>query len=202
MKPWLLIIYGLLLGLLIAGVILLISQPMRGKPITLKPAPTPTRAAPPKPTSTAVPIQVQIGGQISHPGIYSLEEDSRLSILIDLAGGFTIDADIERINLATLLRDGDYFYIPAIDEEIPETAKNAPGNLYDPETTYNYPLDLNEVSQEALESIPGIGPSKAEDILAFRDTIERFTTLEELLNVSGIGEAILEMLRDYLYVEP
>jgi len=203
MKPWVLILYGLLLGLLIAGLILLIAQPMRGQPITLHPAPTPTRTSPPKPTSTPKPILVQIGGQVPHPGVYALEEESRLSILVDLAGGFTAEADIERVNLAMILRDGDYFYIPAKNENIPETARNAPGNLYgnlDP--VYDYPLDLNEATQEALESIPGIGPSKAEDILAYKEVIGRFTSLDELLNVSGIGEATLEMLRDYLIVEP
>jgi len=203
MKPWLLILYGLLLGLLIAGVILLIAQPMRGQPITLHPAPTPTRTSPPEPTSTPKLILVQIGGQVPQPGVYSLVEEARLSVLIDLAGGFTTDADIDRVNLAMLLRDGDYLYIPAENENIPETAKNAPGNLYsNQDPTFDYPLDLNEASQEALESIPGIGPSKAQDILAYKETIGRFTSLDELLNVSGIGEATLEMLRDYLFVEP
>lgn len=203
MKKWLLVLYGLLIGLLSSGLILLISQPRQGQPIALTPAPLATPTSPPTPTDTPVPIQAQISGEIADPGIYELAEDSRLADLIEQAGGLTGDTDVDRINLAMLVRDGDYFYIPAVDEEIPETASNAPGNQNTVENPdYTYPLDLNEASQEALESIPGIGPSKAEDILAYRTEIGRFTTLEELLNVSGIGEATLESLIDYLYVEP
>ncbi len=203
MKPWLLILYGLLLGLLVAGLILLIAQPQRGHSITLSPAPTPTLTSPPYPTATPEPIFVQISGEIQHPGIYALDEYSRLETLIELSGGFTDIADIERINMAAVLRDGDYFFIPAKDQEIPETARNAPSNLYTAQDTgYEYPLDLNQASQEALESIPGIGPSKAEDILNYRDTIGSYSNLEELLNVPGIGDVTLESLRDYLFVEP
>ncbi len=203
MKSWLLILYGVLLGLLAAGLILLIAQPQRGHSITLSPAPTPTRTPIPEPTATPEPILIQIGGEVIHPGIYALAESARLGELIDLAGGFTYAADIERVNQAMLLRDSDYFYIPAVGEEIPETARNAPGSLYaaqDP--IYNYPLDLNQASKEALESIPGIGPSKAEDILQYKESIGQFTSLEELLDVPGIGEVTLEALRDYLIVEP
>jgi competence protein ComEA len=203
MKRWLWILYGVLIGLLSAGAILLISQPRQGKPIILSPAPSPTPTSPPGPTATPVSIQAQIGGEVNSPGVYTPAEGHRLNELIEMAGGLTDDADIERINLAMLVRDGDYFYIPAVDEDIPETANNAPGNLntvQNPE--YNYPLDLNEASQEALESIPGIGPAKAEDIIAYKAEIGRFTALEELLNVSGIGETTLESLKDYLYIKP
>jgi len=203
MKRWLLILYGLLIGLLTAGAILLISQPRQGQPISLFPAPSPTPTAPPKPTGTKIPYQVQVGGEINHPGIFEFSDEFRLSDLVEAAGGLTSKADVDRINLAALVRDGDYFYIPAVDEEIPETASNAPGNLpISQSSDYNYPLDLNEVTQDALESIPGIGPSKATDILAYKAVIGRFSSLEELLNVSGIGAATLESLKDYLYVEP
>ncbi len=203
MKPWLFILYGLLLGLLAAGLILLIAQPQRGVPITLYPAPTPTWTSSPKPTVSPEPIQVQIRGEVLKPGIYALEKYSRLQDLVSLSGGFTPSADIERVNLAALLKDGEYFYIPAEDEEIPDTARNAPCNLYEvQDPTYDYPLNLNEASLEALESIPGIGPSKAEDIFTYKESIGRYTRLEELLNVPGIGEATLESLREYLIVEP
>lgn len=203
MKRWLWILYGILVGLLSAGAILLISQPRQGQPIILSPAPSPTPTSPPQPTASPVPIQAQIGGEVANPGIYKLAQDLRLRDLIEMAGGLTAEADADRVNLVMLVRDGDYFYIPAMDEEFPETASNAPGNLNTIQNPdYNYPLDLNDASQEALESIPGIGPAKAEDILTYRDDIGCFTTLEELLNVSGIGEATLESLKDYLYIEP
>lgn len=203
MKPWLWLVYGLLIGLLIGGVILLIANPSQGNAITLMPAPTATASPPPSPTKTPVSILVQIAGEVTSPGIYSLQKESRLQDLIALAEGLTINADTGRVNGAAILRDGDYFFIPAVDEVIPETAANSPANLnIDPDSEFDYPLDLNTASQEALESLPGIGPTKAEDIIVYREAHGPFTSVDELENVSGIGEATVETLLDYLYVEP
>ena len=203
MKSWLKLIYGLLLGLLLGGVILLIAKPATGDAIALIPAPSATPSRQPSPTKTPEPILVQISGKVVSPGIYSLQQDARLQDLIDLAGGLAADAEKNRVNGAALLRDGDYFYIPDVDETIPETASNSPVKLnVDPDSEFVYPLDLNTATQEALESLPGIGPTKAEDIIAYRDLHGRFTSVDELSNVSGIGEVTVESLREYLYVEP
>lgn len=203
MKSWLKLIYGLLLGLLLGGVILLIAKPATGDAIALISAPSATPSRQPSPTNTPEPILVQISGKVVSPGIYSLQQDARLQDLIDLAGGLAADAEKNRVNGAALLRDGDYFYIPDVDETIPETAANSPVKLnVDPDSEFVYPLDLNTATQEALESLPGIGPTKAEDIIAYRDLHGRFTSVDELSNVSGIGEVTVESLREYLYVEP
>lgn len=196
-------IYGILIGLLAAGGILLISRQDRGIPIALSPAPTPTQTPLPEPTNTAQPIQVQISGEVLEPGIYQLAENSRLITLINLASGFTAQADQDRVNQAAVLQDGDYFYIPAADEDIPETATNAPKNLSaSSDLEFDYPLDINLAAQDALESLPGIGPTKASDILAYREKVGRFSSVEELLNIPGIGQATLETIRDYLICEP
>jgi competence protein ComEA len=203
LKSWLKLVYGLLLGLLLGGVILLIAKPATGDAIALISAPSATPSRQPSPTKTPEPILVQISGKVVSPGIYSLQQDARLQDLIDLAGGLAADADENRVNGAALLRDGDYFYIPDVDEIIPENAANSPVNLnVDLDSEYDYPLDLNTATQEALESLPGIGPTKAEDIIAYRDLHGRFTSVDELSNVSGIGEVTVESLREYLYVEP
>jgi competence protein ComEA len=203
MKPWQYLLTGVLIGLLATGAILLISQPDRGVAITLRPAPTPTHTAAPKPLATPSPILVLINGQVAMPGIYELEKESRLMDLVELAGGLTDQADIKRVNNVFILRDGDYFYVPAIDERIPETARNAPGNNpLDAPNTFDYPLNLNTATQEALESLPGIGPSKAKDIIAYREEMGAFQTVDDLLNVPGIGPTILEAIREYLIIEP
>lgn len=203
MKPWQNILTGVLFGLLAVGAILLISQPEQGVPISLMPAPTLTQTSLPKPTLTPAPIQVLIKGQVANPGKYTLQKESRLMDLIQLAGGLTDLADDSRVNDVFILRDGDYFYIPAIDEEIPETARNATANIPLGETTeFDYPLNLNDASQEALESLPGIGPSKATGIIAYRDQMGPFTSVDDLLNVQGIGLTTLESIREYLIVEP
>lgn len=203
MKPWLLILTGVLIGLLAAGGILLISQPERGIPITLMPAPTLTPTGLPKPTATPAPIEVLIKGQVNMPGIYKLEKETRLYDLIELAGGLTVNADIDRVNNVFILRDGDYFFIPTIGENIPETARNAPGNNPLDDTSYfDYPLNLNTASQTDLESLPGIGPAKATDIITYRDQVGAFKTVDDLLNVAGIGPSTVDAIREYLVVEP
>lgn len=196
-------IYGILIGLLAAGGILLISGRDRGVPVTLSPAPTQTKTSLPKPTNTAQLIQVQIGGEILKPGIYELPVNSRLFTLLDLASGLTTQADHDRINQTAILKDGDYYYIPALGEEIPETANNAPNHRSEnSELNFEYPLDLNTAGQNALESLPGIGPTKASEILAYREKVGRFYAVEELLNIPGIGQATLENIREYLICEP
>lgn len=203
MKPWVHILFGILIGLLATGAILLLAQPDRGSAITLLPAPTATQTALPKPTATPAPIQVLIKGQIVNPGVYSLNKEARLFDLIELAGGFTPSADENRVNDVFILRDGDYFFIPALDEKIPETARNASvNNLIDNPLNFEYPLDINTASQEALESLPGIGPSKAAEIIAYRDLLGPFISVDDLLNVPGIGPSILESIREYLVIEP
>lgn len=203
MKSWLLLVYGLLLGFLLAGVVLLVAQPAQGNTVVLLPAPTPTPTLPLSPTKTPQPIMVQVSGEVQSPGTYVLPKNARLQDLIEQAGGLTVNADEDRVNYAALLRDGDYYYIPAPEEAIPETAANAPTNLHaaqDP--AFEYPLDLNTADQEALESLPGIGPTKAADILAYREAHGPFTGVDALVNVPGIGASTVESLREYVFVEP
>lgn len=201
-KPWLFSLTILLIGLLSAGLILLIAQPRQGIPITLSPPSTATPTGSPLPTRTPEPIFVQVSGAVLSPGIYPLPPGSRAEDLIEAAGGLTADADLDRINLAAILRDGAYYYFPASNEPIPETASNAPGNTVSAaEDGIAYPINLNTASQEELESLPGIGPSKAAEIISYRDAQGPFATLEDLANVPGIGPTTVESLREYLTVE-
>jgi competence protein ComEA len=203
LKPWLLLLTGVLIGLLAAGGILLIARPERGTPITLMPAPTLTPSGLPKPTATPTPIEVLIKGQVNMPGIYELEKETRLYDLIALAGGLTESADIDRVNNVFILRDGDYFFIPSIGEKIPDTARNAPGNNpFDDASYFDYPLNLNTASQAALETLPGIGPTKAMDIINYREQVGAYETVDDLLNIAGIGPSTLDAIREYLIVEP
>lgn len=202
MKPWLTLLTGVLIGLLAAGLILLISLPDQGNPIILNPAPTITATAYPKPTQTPPAIYVLIKGEVSQPGEYEIEKDSRLSDLIKLAGGLTNKADTLRVNTVLMVRDGDYFFIPTVDEIIPETARNAPGNNpFGNNTFFEYPIDLNTASQAELESLPGIGPAKANDIIGFREKFGGFNSIDDLLNVPGIGQMTLETIRELIKVE-
>lgn len=201
-KLWIVLLSGLLIGLLAAGLILLIAQPRQGVPITLMPAPTATATSLPLPSRTPQPVLVQIGGAVEEPGVYTLPSGARLEDLIFASGGLTSEADLEQINLTIKLRDGEYYYLPIPGENIPATAANAPNYLANAgNNNFSYPLDLNTANQEELESLPGIGPAKAADILAYREINGPFATLEDLANVTGIGEATIDNLRDYLFVD-
>ena len=156
----------------------------------------------PSPTKAPEPILVQIGGAVQSPGTYTLASNARLEDLITEAGGMSLGADRDRINLTLKLQDGGYYYLPNPGEDIPATAANAPGYLAGADNGgFTYPLNLNTATQEELESLPGIGPSKATDILAYREANGPFATLEDLANVTGIGESTVESLSDYLFVE-
>ena len=203
MKPWQFIIFGILIGLLASGLVLLIAQPDRGEPISLSPPPTPTRTLPPKATITPSPITVQISGEIQNPGVYNLDGSNRLNDLIDMSGGLTEDADLTRINFAAIINDGDFIFIASKDEVIPLNSRDTTINLPTEETdTFIYPINLNEATQEALESLPGIGEVKASAIIEYRDLIGCFTGIDELIYVKGIGPATLESIRDLVTVEP
>jgi len=203
MKPWQNLLTGVLIGLLAAGLIFLIASPIKGTPITLAPPPSPTPTDRPKPTPTPTLIIVQISGEVHYPGLYELDKDARFGDLIDLAGGLKASADRLRINRAALCTDGDYFYVPAVDEPIPETACNAPMSIHsNTSQAFSYPLDLNQATQEELESLPGIGPEKAKDILAYREHYGPFQSLDDLLMVEGIGEKTIDSLREFLIIEP
>jgi competence protein ComEA len=149
-----------------------------------------------RPTTTATPrapdagggsvIYVHILGQVLHPGLYALRDGDRGVDIVAAAGGFTTDADRSGINLARFLSDGEQIVVPAVGE----VAAGAGGG-----TTVGL-VNLNTADAAALETLPRIGPALAERILAWRTDNGRFTSVEDLLDVPGIGDAILEGLRD------
>jgi competence protein ComEA len=178
--------YSVLVGLLAGGILFLVSKPVQGEPIELKPPPT------------QAPILVHISGQVIQPGIYSLPSGSRVADAVEAAGGMTDQADESKINLASLLDDGQKIQVPAIQNILAgqsETHSGASPSIEDP-------LDLNTASQVELESLPEIGPKTALAILTYRDEHGPFKTVEELLDVPGIGPATLAKIRDLVAVNP
>ena len=137
----------------------------------------------PAPTSLSV-VTVHVAGRVLHPDVYSLPSGSRAVDAVAAAGGAAMFADMNAVNLATVLMDGQQVYIPAIGEA-PRTASAtspSPGSSAPFE-----PVNINTADESALDALPGIGPSTARAIVAYRDEHGPFATVESLDQVPGIG---------------
>jgi len=137
---------------------------------------------------------VEIKGEVIKPGVYIMKKDSRLNDLVLEAGGASPDANLRYINLAIRLLDGDSFYIPNMEEEEPTHLQ--PGGTENKEKT----IDLNKATKEELMTVPGIGPSTADNIINYREETGRFNSVDDLLQVDRIGDKTLEKIRSYFIV--
>ena len=154
----------------------------------------------PAPTATTGPevLVVHVAGAVRAPGLHELPPGSRVADAIDAAGGLTGAADAARINLAAPLVDGERVYVLAVGEQEPAVAVGgAPGPAG---TAPSGPIDLNTADAESLDSLPGVGPATAAAIIQHRTEVGLFTSVDQLLDVPGIGEAKLEALRDLVTV--
>ncbi|MFJ2533993.1 helix-hairpin-helix domain-containing protein [Microbacterium maritypicum] len=134
-------------------------------------------------------LYVHVLGAVEKPGLYVLDLDARLVDALAAAGGTTPDADLTAVNLARVLEDGEQVVVPAAG-----AAGGAPGGAAPPPGDDR--IDLNAADQAALETLPRIGPALAERIIAWREENGRFTSVDDLLAVPGIGEKLLAGLRD------
>ena len=138
-------------------------------------------------------IMVHISGQVYHPGVFELIQGTRVVDVVELAGGLTKQADLDRINLAKKLVDEDKIYIPSIDEEGPVQIEG----INSPESTGL--LNINSCTQKELEDLPGIGEVIAGRVVEYRQKT-RFTSTEDIKKVSGIGDAKYEQIKDLITV--
>lgn len=144
-------------------------------------------------------IIVYICGAVKESKVISLKEDSRIADAIEAVGGLTQDADLTNINLAYILEDGEKIYIPKKGEKIEETDSSV--NTSSQTTSKLQKININKASQTELETIPGIGPSTALKIINYRKENGKFSTIEDIKNVSGIGDAKYESMKDYICVK-
>lgn len=143
--------------------------------------------------SSVLTIVVQAAGAVVQPGVYRLPPDARVDDLIRAAGGLVADADADRVNLAARLTDGVRVYVPRIGEVVPPDLAaegSALGSSGEPRL-----VDLNSASIAELDTLPGIGPATAQAIVDYRTQHGRFSSVDDLLNVRGIGPAKLEEIR-------
>lgn len=153
-------------------------------------------------------VVVHIIGEVNNPGVVTLPEGSRIIDAINMAGGKTEEADLSKINLAYIVEDGTQIYIPRINENLNQVNLISDGagigviinDSNVEENKVDAKVNINTANKEKLETLPGIGETTAQKIIDYRESNGKFKTIEDIKNVSGIGEAKYESLKDKITV--
>jgi competence protein ComEA len=180
----------LILGLIAAGWLLLRARPVAvanpGEVVTMSTPPQISPTASPSTSERPTRLVVHVLGEVRHPGLVRLPENSRVQDAIDAADGLTGRADPAELNLAQPLADGQQLVIGTTSDptgEVRDGQESSAGGGNSATAT----LDLNRANQAQLEELPGIGPVTAQAILTWRQQHGRFSRIEELQEVDGIG---------------
>jgi competence protein ComEA len=189
--------FGLVGGLLAAGLILLLGRPPRGQAVTLRQPPT------------AVGVSIHVTGAVAQPGVYTLPPGSRVSDALQAAGGMLPEANDLPLNLAAVLQDGQKVLVPT---RVPTKAPTATTDPAQPTlalgvraeplatATLPWPLNINTATLEELDLLPGIGPVLAQAIIDYRDANGPFANIEAIQDVPGIGPGKFEQIKDLITV--
>lgn len=180
---------GVLFGLFIAVLVWVVARNPSGQAVTLRPVPT------------EKPLVVHITGAVPRPGVYALAQGARVQDAISAAGGFLAEAEKTGINLARALEDGEQLDIPYVEGASPVITE--PPAVPATEAPISTELiNINIASQAELESLPGIGPTTAQKIIQYREQNGPFLTIEDIINVPGIGPGTYERIKDLITIGP
>jgi competence protein ComEA len=144
-------------------------------------------------------VYVDLKGEVVNPGLYEVSTGERLKFVIDRAGGFTKNADEKLMNLAVKVTDEMMIYVPKIGE-MEVTPEIVPSSASGTDQKKDK-LNINTASQQEFETLPGIGPSKAATFVQYREENGPFTAIEEITNITGIGEKTFEKLKEHIFVQ-
>ncbi len=156
--------------------------------------PGPEETVPAKETEIGT-ILVHVCGRVVHPGVYTLTEGSRIYEAVELSGGFAEDAAEDYLNLAGVLTDGMKVYVPSREEAeegkvpVPDTSEGSTGLV-----------NINTAGEEELMTLTGVGKTRAEAIMAYREKNGPFSSVEEIMMVEGIKEGMFAKIRDGITV--
>jgi competence protein ComEA len=176
--------------LVIAGLVALLVLALGGRFLlrSREPAvPPPVRVAVPATTGSTASLVVHVVGAVRRPGLYRLREGSRVADALIRAGGPSRKAQLELVNLAARIADGEQIVVPRRGMAAAAAAGTGP---------IAGPVHLNTATLEQLDTLPGVGPVTAQKILDYRQEHGAFGSVDELDAVSGIGPARLEQLRE------
>lgn len=156
--------------------------------------------------SDNVPVCVFVCGAVKKPGVYELPEGSRIKDALDAAGGMKEEAVFDYLNQAAVISDGQQIYVPTPDEleegqsplsgKFSENADKSQGEV----SAEGGKVDLNKASKEELMTLPGIGESKADSILRYREEHGGFKNIEELMEIQGIKSGVFQKIQDDITV--
>ena len=194
-------VLGLLTALVLVGGSAFLLRRPDPAPMVLHPPPTPAPTATPLPTATPAPIIIFVSGAVARPGIYGLTAEARVADAIAAAGGLTGEANAALVNQAERVWDGVQVHVPSLTATTAAAAPEPPTGVSGSAAVDAPPnqsgnrsgglININTAGATDLESLPGIGPSKAAAIIANRP----FTSIDDLERVPGIGARTIEQLR-------
>ena len=133
-------------------------------------------------------IYVYVCGAVHREGVYELPAGSRVYEAVEMAGGFREDADTRNVNQAQVLEDEERIYVPVI------------GEVVQPDSEENGKININKASKEELMTLPGVGESRAESIIKYREGQGAFQSIEDIMQVSGIKEGLFEKIKDLITI--
>lgn len=136
-------------------------------------------------------IIIDVKGAVVREGVYEMKEGDRAKDAVEKAGGFLLEADVKKVNLAQIVQDQMILYVPNKNEQVQEVATFSKGEAK---------IQINAASKEQLEKITGIGSRKAESILKYREEHGPFQKIEDLLEIDGIGAKSLEKIKDQIII--
>ena len=170
-------------------------------PIPLPPDPTATVGTSPSATIVPRSVVVHVAGAVASAGVYSLAPSARVTDAVTAAGGPVADADLDALNLAAPLADGQRVYVPHVGEVDPAAVPSglAPADQAG-DVTSRGPVNVNTATVDDLEGLPGVGPATAAAIVDDRTRNGPFASIDDLERVPGIGPAKLAALRDQVTV--
>ena len=147
-------------------------------------------------------IFVDVCGAVNQPGVYEMSSDSRVFQAIEAAGGMTEEASGISVNQAQPLADGQQVYVPTVQEAEEKNLAPAASEMQESgNSTENEMVNLNTADAETLKTLSGIGDSKAQAILAYREEHGAFSSIEEIMQVPGIKESTFSMIKDKIAVK-
>lgn len=149
-------------------------------------------------SAAPLPVLVHVVGEVQRPGVYELAEGSRVLAAIEAAGGATDTAALTAVNLARILVDGEQLVIPNAEAAASAAAPAAPAGATPGTAPAGGLVSLNTADQAALETLPRVGPALAARIVAWRSANGGFQSIDQLLNVSGIGQKTFEQLQEHV----